>query len=70
VAEWLAKDPIPFYRARLVELGASDEQLREIEELVEADVELATQEAKAGGVPGEDLLMKDVWADGGSSWRN
>jgi pyruvate dehydrogenase E1 component alpha subunit len=70
VAEWLAKDPIPFYRARLVELGASDEQLREIEEQVEADVELATQEAKAGGVPGEDLLMKDVWADGGSSWRN
>jgi pyruvate dehydrogenase E1 component alpha subunit len=70
VAEWLAKDPIPFYRARLVELGASDEQLREIEEQVAADVELATQEAKAGGVPGEDLLMKDVWADGGSSWRN
>jgi pyruvate dehydrogenase E1 component alpha subunit len=70
VAEWLAKDQIPRYRARLLELGASEEQLAEIEELVAADVELATEEAKAGGVPGEDLLMKDVWADGGSSWRN
>jgi len=70
VAEWLAKDPIPRYRARLLELGASEEQLAEIEELVAADVELATEEAKAGGVPGEDLLMKYVWADGGSSWRN
>jgi pyruvate dehydrogenase E1 component alpha subunit len=70
VAEWLAKDPIPRYRARLLEKGATEEQLREIEELVAADVDLATEEAKAGGVPGEDLLMKDVWADGGSSWRN
>jgi len=70
VAEWLAKDPIPRYRARLLDEGATEEQLLEIEELVAADVELATEEAKAGGVPGEDLLMKDVWADGGSSWRN
>jgi pyruvate dehydrogenase E1 component alpha subunit len=70
VAEWMAKDPIPLYRARLLEFGASEDQLRDIEQEVEAEVELATEEAKAGGVPGEELLMKDVWADGGSSWRN
>jgi pyruvate dehydrogenase E1 component alpha subunit len=70
VAEWLAKDPIPRYRAHLLEQGATEEQLVAIEAEVGAEVDLATQEAKAGGVPGEDLLMKDVWADGGSSWRN
>src|ERR1017187_1917428 len=70
VAEWLAKDPIPRYRSRLLDEGASEEQLSAIEAEVAAEVELATEEAKAGAIPGEDLLMKDVWADGGSSWRN
>src|SRR5664280_2930585 len=70
VAEWLAKDPVPRYRARLLENGATEEQLEAIEAEVAAEVDLATEEAKAGGVPGEDLLMKDVWANGGSAWRN
>jgi TPP-dependent pyruvate/acetoin dehydrogenase alpha subunit len=70
VAEWLAKDPIPRYRALLLDEGASEEQLAAIEADVAAEVDVATEEAKAGGIPGEDLLMKDVWADGGSSWRN
>ncbi|MGD0851798.1 MAG: thiamine pyrophosphate-dependent dehydrogenase E1 component subunit alpha [Acidimicrobiales bacterium] len=70
VAEWLAKDPIPRYRQRLLDLGASEEELIAIENEVVAEVEQATEEAKAGAIPGEDLLMKDVWADGGGSWRN
>jgi pyruvate dehydrogenase E1 component alpha subunit len=45
-------------------------KLVEIEKAVADEVELATEEAKAGAIPGEDLLMKDVWADGGSAWRN
>jgi len=70
VAEWMAKDPIPLYRARLLEEGASEEQLATLEAEVAAEVERATEGAKAGVVPGEDLLMKDVWADGSASWRN
>ncbi len=70
VAQWLAKDPIVRYRARLVEAGASEAELSAIEDEVAAEVERATEEAKAGAVPGEDLLMSNVWADGGSSWRN
>jgi acetoin:2,6-dichlorophenolindophenol oxidoreductase subunit alpha len=70
VIEWLAKDPIPRYRSRLLAEGATEEQLRAIEADVATEVERATEEAKAGAIPGEDLLMKDVWADGGSSWRN
>jgi len=70
VAEWMAKDPIPRYHARLLAEGASEAQLTEIELAVAEQVERSTQEAKDGPIPGEDLLMKDVWADGGSRWRN
>jgi len=70
VAEWLAKDPIPMYHARLLAEGATEAQLVQIELEVAAQVDLATEEAKAGPTPGADLLMKDVWADGGSAWRN
>ena len=66
-----AKDPIPRYRARLVEAGAERGAARPRSSTrCAAEVERATEEAKAGAVPGEDLLMKDVWADGGSAWRN
>ena len=70
VAEWMAKDPVPRYRLRLLELGVSEDELIAIENDVIAEVDRATEEAKAGGIPGEDLLMKDVWADGSGSWRN
>jgi pyruvate dehydrogenase E1 component alpha subunit len=70
LAEWMTKDPIPLYRTRLLEAGVSEDELVLIENEVDAEVDLATDEAKAGGVPGEDLLLKDVWADGGASWRN
>ena len=46
------------------------EELVEIETDVAAMVDLATEEAKAGAVPGEEYLLKDVWADGGYQWRN
>ncbi|MGH9020479.1 MAG: thiamine pyrophosphate-dependent dehydrogenase E1 component subunit alpha [Acidimicrobiales bacterium] len=70
VAAWLAKDPITRYRARLLDEGVDETDLKQIETDVANDVDLATDEAKAGAVPGEDLLMSDVFADGGSSWRN
>ena len=70
LAEWMAKDPIPRYRARLLDAGVSEDEILALESEVDAEVDLATEEAKAGGVPGEDLLLKDVWADGGASWRN
>ena len=70
LAEWMAKDPIPRYRARLLDAGVSEEEILALESEVDAEVDLATEEAKAGNVPGEDLLLKDVWADGGASWRN
>jgi pyruvate dehydrogenase E1 component alpha subunit len=70
VAEWLQRDPIPRYRQRLLDLGVPEADLVDIEQAVDAEVDRATETAKAGSEPGEELLLKDVWADGGSTWRN
>jgi pyruvate dehydrogenase E1 component alpha subunit len=70
VDEWMARDPIPAYRERLQASGVTDGELDQIEAVVSADVEAATVEAKAGATPSLGLVDKDVWADGGTSWRN
>jgi pyruvate dehydrogenase E1 component alpha subunit len=70
IAEWMAKDPIPRYRTRLLDAGVSEVDIVAMENEVDNEVESAAAAAKAGGIPGEDLLMKDVWADGGAAWRN
>ena len=68
--KWLARDPLPMYRDRLLGIGVSEDELAAIEAEADAAVELATREAREGAAPGADLLMRDVWADGGSAWRN
>lgn len=70
LAAWMAKDPLPLYRSRLLEAGAGEDDLAALEREVQAEVDAATEAAKSGPVPGEDLLLKDVWANGGGSWRN
>jgi acetoin:2,6-dichlorophenolindophenol oxidoreductase subunit alpha len=70
VQKWLAKDPLPLYRDRLLKIGATEPELAEIDTQVEAAVERAAQEARDGAEPGADLVMTDLWADGGSAWRN
>jgi pyruvate dehydrogenase E1 component alpha subunit len=70
LAYWLARDPLPSYRDRLLDAGALPETLEAIESAAAAEVDLATEQAKASPPPGLELVMTDVWADGGSSWRN
>src|SRR5664280_2169824 len=70
VAAWKLKDPIILYHQRLLAQGVSEAELVAIETEVAAMVDLATEEAKAGDIPGEELLLADVWANGGSQWRN
>jgi pyruvate dehydrogenase E1 component alpha subunit len=70
VEAWLARDPIPAHRDRLlasgVEPGAIDRVEREALELVDQ----ATEEAKAGPYPEPEALGTELWADGGSAWRS
>src|SRR6266702_4686171 len=70
VAEWLARDPIPAYRAILVSRGVDEEVLDQIDAEAKAAVDLATEEAKAGPEPGLELAFTNVWDDGGWAWRN
>jgi TPP-dependent pyruvate/acetoin dehydrogenase alpha subunit len=69
VDAWLARDPAVLYRRRMLTRGATEEEVAAIEAEVRAEVDRATEEAKAGPLPGEELLLADVWANGGSSWR-
>ena len=69
VEAWMSKDPIVQYRARLEEMGIAATDLDRIEEEARAEIDAATEAAKASPEPGEAVLMTDVWADGGSSWR-
>jgi acetoin:2,6-dichlorophenolindophenol oxidoreductase subunit alpha len=67
---WLARDPIPMYRARLADLGVKDSVIAAVEAEVAAEVDRATEECKASPTPSLDLIETEVWADGGSAWRN
>src|SRR5256885_12989797 len=70
VDAWLARDPIPAYRKVLVGDGVPESDLDAMEAEVRAEVDAATEEAKAGALPGAELVETDVWADGGSAWRD
>lgn len=70
VDAWLERDPIPMYHQRLLELGIDEGRLSTVvQETVEA-VDVATQEATDGPEPSLESIYTDVWADGGSQWRN
>jgi len=68
--EWLKKDPIPTYRQRLQDFGVSKKVIDDIEKSVLKELDEATEAAKEASPPSPDVLMTEVWADGGSSWRN
>jgi acetoin:2,6-dichlorophenolindophenol oxidoreductase subunit alpha len=70
VEEWLARDPIPAFRERLLAGGTEASALDEIDRAALAAVDLATEEARAAPFPDGSTLSTDLWADGGSSWRN
>jgi pyruvate dehydrogenase E1 component alpha subunit len=67
---WKARDPLPLYRKRLAEFGITDGRVTAIDAEVKRAVDEATEVAKASPVPPVELIGKDVWADGGSAWRN
>jgi len=70
VEAWGARDPIPVYHDRLLSLGTPEARLSDIEREVASAIDEATEFAKAGREPDESALMTDVYADGGSRWRN
>jgi pyruvate dehydrogenase E1 component alpha subunit len=69
VQEWLARDPIPLYRGRLIAAGVSEAVLVGIEQTSIATVDAATEEAKASPPPDLSIIESDVFTGEGSSWR-
>lgn len=70
VEAWLDYDPVKVYHQRLLRLGTPESELSRISQGAARRVEEATEFAKNGVPPDRSYLMTDVWADGGSAWRN
>lgn len=68
--KWLERDPLKIYRKRLIDFGVKESKVVAIEKAVLKAVDDATEFAKNSSTPSRDVLMTEVWADGGASWRN
>ena len=58
------------YRQRLLDFGLKEKALVSLEDAAMARVDEATEIAKASPAPSIDAMETNLWADGGSSWRN
>jgi TPP-dependent pyruvate/acetoin dehydrogenase alpha subunit len=70
VEAWVERDPVMLYHDRLLKLGVPEEQLNAVRDEIARVVDAATEFAKGGAEPTEAALLTDVFADGGSRWRN
>lgn len=69
VAEWLAKDPIPRLRDRLLSVGVDASLLDRIDTEARSEVDQAREEAKAAPLADPAGVERQVFADGGAQWR-
>jgi acetoin:2,6-dichlorophenolindophenol oxidoreductase subunit alpha len=70
VAEWIARDPLPAYRSKLLSVGIDESELAAIDANTESMIDQATEEATNSPPPPDEIAFTDVWADGGAAWRN
>ena len=70
VKAWLARDPIPAQRERLLDAGVESSDLERIESEVETAVAAAEKVAREATDPDPAVAMTELWSDGGSAWRS
>jgi TPP-dependent pyruvate/acetoin dehydrogenase alpha subunit len=70
VKEWLSRDPVKRYRERLLAAGIGERELAAIDIAAQQKVDVATEEARNGAPARVDEIERQVWSDGGASWRN
>ena len=68
--KWLERDPLKLYRERMLKVGFAEATLGDIENEAMRKVDEATAAAKASPPPKLESIERNVWADGGSAWRN
>jgi pyruvate dehydrogenase E1 component alpha subunit len=69
VEAWLARDPIPAHRQRLLDSGVDAATLDAIDAEVREAVDAAEAVAREAPEPDPATALTQVWADGGSEWR-
>jgi pyruvate dehydrogenase E1 component alpha subunit len=69
VEAWLARDPIPAHRQRLLDAGVEAAALDAIDNEVAAAVAVAEAAARAAPDPDPATATTQLWADGSSTWR-
>ncbi|MGA2529550.1 MAG: thiamine pyrophosphate-dependent dehydrogenase E1 component subunit alpha [Acidimicrobiales bacterium] len=69
IQEWMSRDPLPLYRARLESDGVAAETLDKIEQEAHDEVATARETAKASPPADTATVERQVFSDGGSSWR-
>ena len=70
VKAWLARDPIPAYRAVLLKTGVAEEDIARIEAETKTAVADAEKAAREAPEPDPATATSQLWADGGSAWRS
>ena len=68
--EWMMRDPLKVLRARLVDDGVGEDAIVAVENSAKAVVVAAIEMAKDAPLSDVSEAFTDVWADGGSQWRN
>ena len=68
--KWKERDPLKIYRERLLDFGVDAKVLGDIEAGILREIDAATETCKAAPLPPQDIIMTDVYADGGFAWRN
>ena len=70
VQAWLARDPIPAHRTRLLDAGVAAEELDRVDAEAKQAVAAAEHEAREAPEPDLATAETELWADGGSAWRS
>jgi len=68
--QWLMRDPVKVLRERLVQAGVDEGEITRIETESQQVVDDAIEAAKNAPLSDPSEAFTDVWADGGSQWRN
>jgi len=68
--QWLMRDPVKVLRGHLVEWGIPEGEIEQIEANAQRIVTDAIEAAKNAPLSDPSEAFTDVWADGGSQWRN
>ena len=63
VEEWMQRDPVPFARRRLVEMGTSEDELVSLEAAIKAEVQEAAGFADSSPLASDESIWKHIYAD-------